>query len=128
MKHYAQRIVIALLAGKLLLAPVWPESWLDAHGAPQSSDVQNAAGQQAQSKSGSATQTGPIRAASDVVRIDVEVTDKSGKPVKGLTANQFTITDDGKPQKISTFAYSDIEKIEMAEPGDVKPVVVPVDA
>src|SRR5579862_9128073 len=52
-----------------------------------------------------------IRASSDLVRIDVEVTDKSGKPIKGLRVDQFTVTDDGKRQDISSFSYSDIEGI-----------------
>src|SRR5271170_8427537 len=55
-----------------------------------------------------------LRSSSDLVRIDVEVTDKSGKPIKGLTANQFTITDEGKPQAITSFSFADIEAIETA--------------
>ena len=68
-----------------------------------------------------------LRSSSDLVRIDVEVTDKSGKPMKGLTANQFTITDEGKPQAITSFSYSDIEAIETATADDTKPIVVSVD-
>jgi VWFA-related protein len=69
----------------------------------------------------------PLRVSSDLVRIDVEVTDKSGKPIKGLRADQFTVTDDGKPQAISSFSYADIESIETAGAEDAKPIVVPVD-
>jgi VWFA-related protein len=69
----------------------------------------------------------PLRVSSDLVRIDVEVTDKSGKPIKGLRQDQFTITDDGKPQAISSFSYADIESIETAGADDAKPIVVPVD-
>jgi VWFA-related protein len=68
-----------------------------------------------------------LRVSSDLVRIDVEVTDKSGKPIKGLRADQFTITDDGKPQAISSFSYADIESIETAGTEDARPIVVPVD-
>jgi VWFA-related protein len=68
-----------------------------------------------------------LRSSSDLVRIDVEVTDKSGKPIKGLTANQFTITDEGKPQAITSFSYADIEAIETAAADDTKPIVVSVD-
>jgi VWFA-related protein len=68
-----------------------------------------------------------LRAQSNVVRIDVEVTDGSGKPIKGLRADQFQITDDGKSQKISSFSYSDIEKVETAPEDGAKPIVVPVD-
>lgn len=69
-----------------------------------------------------------LRAQSELVRIDVEVTDGSGKPIKGLRADQFSITDDGKEQKISVFSYSDIEKVETAGPENAPPVVVPVDS
>src|SRR5271168_1003519 len=68
-----------------------------------------------------------LRSSSDLVRIDVEVTDKSGKPIKGLTANQFTITDEGKPQAITSFSFADIEAIETATADETKPIVVAVD-
>jgi VWFA-related protein len=70
-----------------------------------------------------------LRFSSDFVRIDVEVTDKSGKPIKGLTADKFSVTDDGKPQNISSFSYFDIESIETAGSSDTDatPIVVPVD-
>jgi len=68
-----------------------------------------------------------LRTSSDLVRIDVEVTDKSGKPIKGLRADQFVVTDNGKRQDISSFSYADIESIEAAGEEDAKPVVVPVD-
>jgi len=69
-----------------------------------------------------------LRSSSDFVRIDVEVTDKSGKPIKGLAADKFTVWDDGKPQKISSFSYFDIESIETAAPdANAKPIVVSVD-
>jgi VWFA-related protein len=68
-----------------------------------------------------------LRATSDLVRIDVEVTDRSGKAIKGLRADQFVVTDDGKPQTISTFSYADIEHVETAPAEDAKPIVVPVD-
>lgn len=113
MKNYANKILAVLLSATSALGPMWAQDQQQSAGQPQS----------AESK-----QTGPIRASSDVVRIDVEVTDRSGKPLKGLKAEQFTITDDGKPQKISSFSYSDIERIETAGEVDTKPVVVPVDA
>lgn len=68
-----------------------------------------------------------LRAQSNVVRIDVAVTDGSGKPIKGLRADQFVVTDDGKQQKISSFSYSDIEKVETAIEQNAAPIVVPVD-
>ncbi len=38
-----------------------------------------------------------------VVNVDVTVTDRHGKPVPGLTRNDFEILEDGKPQPISNF-------------------------
>ncbi|MGH9737855.1 MAG: VWA domain-containing protein [Candidatus Acidiferrales bacterium] len=68
-----------------------------------------------------------LRAQSQIVRIDVEVTDGKGRPIKGLRPDQFTITDDGKIEKISAFSYSDIEQMETAGPENSKPIVVSVD-
>src|ERR1700689_3136047 len=68
-----------------------------------------------------------LRSSSDLVRIDVEVTDKSGKPIKDLSGSQFTVTDEGKPQTITSFSYADIEAIETATAADDKPIVVSVD-
>lgn len=69
-----------------------------------------------------------LRAQSNVVRIDIEVTGRDGKPIKGLRADQFVVTDDGKDQKISSFSYADIEAVEKPGAEDAKPLVVPVDS
>ncbi len=58
-----------------------------------------------------------IRSTVSLVEIDVQVTNRDGKPMKGLTQEQFTVTEDGKPQKISTFEYNDIERVETAGKG-----------
>jgi VWFA-related protein len=69
-----------------------------------------------------------LQSTSEVVRIDIQVTDKSGKTIKGLKPDQFVITDDGKTQKITTFSFEDIEAIQTAaNSDDSKPVVVSVD-
>jgi len=91
--------------------------------APAPASAQQTAAQQAAAHQSSAV----LRSSSNLVRIDVEVIDKSGKPIKGLTGNQFTITDEGKPQTITSFSFADIERIETATADDSKPIVVSVD-
>jgi VWFA-related protein len=69
---------------------------------------------------------GTIRSSVDLVLIDVRVTDKSGKPLTGLKKEQFSITEDGHPQKISSMDYNNIEGIESAAAGSAAPIVVPM--
>ena len=42
-----------------------------------------------------------------LVAQDVLVTDKQGQPVRGLTANDFVIAEDGKPQQVGHFFLGD---------------------
>ena len=51
------------------------------------------------------------------VVINASVTDKSGNPVTDLTAQDFRLYDDGKPQQIQTFT---LESIDPAESEGVK--------
>jgi VWFA-related protein len=44
-----------------------------------------------------------IRVNTRLVQFDVVVTDAQGRPVKGLTASDFTVLQDGKPQTIAAF-------------------------
>lgn len=67
-----------------------------------------------------------IRSTVSLVEIDVQVTNRDGKPVKGLRQDQFSVTEDGKSQKISTFEYNDIEQAETAGKGDEAPITVPL--
>jgi len=67
-----------------------------------------------------------IRAAVDLVQVDVEITDRNGKPVKGLRQDQFTVSEDGKEQKISTFDFNDVENIEKAGASDTQPVTISI--
>jgi VWFA-related protein len=79
-------------------------------------------------QSSSSANVALLHTASNFVRIDVEVNDRSGKPITGLKPSQFSLTDNGKPQKITNFSYADIEKVETAGAKNAKPIVVPVDS
>ncbi len=55
-------------------------------------------------------QTPIFRAQADLVLLDVRVLDKDRRPIRGLSADEFSIFEDGKPQKLANFA-------EIAVPG-----------
>ncbi len=54
----------------------------------------------------------PIRGGINFVRVDVIVTDGKGEPVLDLKPEDFTVTEDGKPQKVETFTMVKIDAIE----------------
>src|SRR5688500_10660495 len=43
-----------------------------------------------------------------IVSVDVVVRDSSGNIVRGLTAKDFVVSEDGKPQKVETFSFQEI--------------------
>src|SRR5580765_5585125 len=49
-----------------------------------------------------------FRANTQIVSVDVIVRDGSGAVVKGLTAADFEVLEDGKPQEIRSFAFEEI--------------------
>jgi len=50
-----------------------------------------------------------FRGGIDFVRVDVIVTDKAGRPLGDLTASDFEVTEDGKPQSIETFKLVELD-------------------
>src|SRR6266508_1527621 len=57
-----------------------------------------------QPPAGDQAQPPPVfRTGINFVRVDVIITDKSGNPVSDLTAADFDVAEDNKPQKIDTF-------------------------
>jgi VWFA-related protein len=52
-----------------------------------------------------------FRSTVDLVRIDVSVLDKDRRPVRGLTASDFTILEDGKPRPVVALV-----PVELAQP------------
>ena len=51
-----------------------------------------------------------FRSTVNLILVDVVVRDKKGVVVKGLTADDFQLIEDGKPQQMVTFAYEEISK------------------
>ncbi|MBI2086944.1 MAG: VWA domain-containing protein [Candidatus Zambryskibacteria bacterium] len=49
-----------------------------------------------------------FRAETELVEVNVLVTDKNGEVVRGLTKDDFTVLDEGKPQQISNFSFVEI--------------------
>src|SRR5882724_9147956 len=46
-----------------------------------------------------------FKSSSNLVIVNVEVKDKSGKPMEGLKKGDFVVNEDGKPQQISVFEF-----------------------
>ena len=54
----------------------------------------------------------PIRSGINFVRVDVIVTDGKGEPVLDLKPEEFTVTEDNKPQKVEQFTVVKIDAVE----------------
>ena len=61
--------------------------------------------------------TQPLRISTELVQVDVVVTDKAGKVVRGLTKDDFELSEKGKRQQISFFEF--VEAGKSRRPGDV---------
>src|SRR5713226_10521907 len=80
---------------------------------------------QAQVQQSSSDSTTVIRATTRLVQVDVVVTDSSGHPAKDrLTEKDFTILEDGKPQKVSYFSFQQFEAQEKRQLPQLPPHVV----
>jgi VWFA-related protein len=72
-------------------------------GVRERADAQQPAGTPPQNAAGADTVT--FKTSTQLVIETVGVKDKSGKPIEGLTAKDFNITEDGMPQTIAFFEY-----------------------
>lgn len=63
------------------------------------------------------TQRPPIRTGINYVSVDVIITDKNGEPVLDLTQDDFSVTEDNKPQKIEAFSVVKIDEKASIETG-----------
>lgn len=57
-----------------------------------------------------------FKATTEVVLVNVIVRDKDGNPVRNLTKDDFTVLEDGKPQKIQSFDLEQTDMTQVAAP------------
>src|SRR5688500_95004 len=55
-----------------------------------------------------------------IVSVDVVVRDSAGNVVRGLTAKDFVVSEDGKPQTIATFSFQEISDTAPAGAPDLQ--------
>lgn len=108
-----KRLIVLLLIECMGMPSVLTQSAQTPSTAAQSADAEATGTRERTATNGSPT----FRVTVDLVQIDVRVTDRSGKPLIGLKPEQFTVLEDGKPQKIKSFDFYDIDKIERAGAG-----------
>ncbi|MEO5927031.1 MAG: VWA domain-containing protein [Bryobacteraceae bacterium] len=60
----------------------------------------------------------------DMVVLSFTVTDNKGKYINGLKPGDFKLTEDGIPQKFSTFSEGNQPPVEIAADGTMKPIVI----
>ncbi|MBC8646021.1 MAG: VWA domain-containing protein, partial [Thermoanaerobaculia bacterium] len=75
------------------------------------------AAQAPQKSSGAVTETARVV----VIEIPVHVVDKNGQPVRGLSAADFELTDDGKKAEISGVEVIDLNRVVAAAPAAKDP-------
>ena len=59
-----------------------------------------------------------FRTGVELVRLDVSVLDKDRRPIRGLTAQDFTILEDGKPQPIAAFSAIEPDRFQSGRSAD----------
>jgi VWFA-related protein len=70
-----------------------------------------------QARQATAPQT-TFKAGVDLVQVDVSVLDRNRRPVRGLTAADFTVLEDGKPTAIVAFAPVELPERPVPSPAD----------
>jgi VWFA-related protein len=83
---------------------------------------QNQTGSNVQAANAAGSDVAKFSASAQLVIETINVKDKSGNPVLGLTAKDFTVTEDGVPQTVKFFEFQKLEEAIDAEP--LAPVTV----
>src|SRR5258708_10236096 len=90
-------------------------------GKPQRAPPQNQPGSNVQAAA-AGSDIAKFSSSTQLVIETINVKDKSGNPVLGLTAKDFTVTEDGVPQTAKFFEFQKLEEAIDAEP--LPPVTV----
>ena len=73
-------------------------------------------------------QSSPVfRTETELVLVNVVVRDKNGAVVRGLTRDDFMVTEDDKPQTITSFDFEELDRSDTTPPADTTPqqIVLP---
>ena len=62
-----------------------------------------------------------FRSGTELVLVNVVVRDKSGAVVRGLTRDDFAITEDDKPQTVTSFDFEELDKADAPSPAGGAP-------
>jgi VWFA-related protein len=105
----------------ILLAALLIASARQATQTPAAAPQKKAAAKQDAGKNGAATKkTFTFSDTVQLVVVDVVAKDKNGNPVLGLKPEDFTVTEDGKPQKITTFQFQQLQNDPVPETEDAQ--------
>src|SRR5687768_18523808 len=76
----------------------------------------------AQQPSPATTQLPTFRTGVDAIQLDVSVLDKDRRPVRGLTAADFTVLEDGKPRPVVAFSAVELPALPTTPAGSADTV------
>ena len=66
-----------------------------------------------------------FRSGTELVLVNVVVRDKNGSVVRGLKQDDFSITEDDKPQTITSFDFEELDRADAAAPSAESSPVLP---
>jgi VWFA-related protein len=112
MKHPLLRLVPAVA----LAAPIALGLYARPAAQGQAAPVQPTAQTPAEPPPSTPSGTPNFRTDINYVRVDVIVSDKTGKPVSDLRQQDFEVTEDGKPQTIQSFKLVNIQQSSATTP------------
>jgi hypothetical protein len=101
--------LLALILILSFTAPVWGQRGV-APPPPREFPTRPPEAQQEQRRQTDPQQEDVVRITTNLVQVDAVVTDRDRKPVTDLTAEDFEILEDGKPQQITNFSFVSTER------------------